>query len=144
MTRRTDIIEEARRWIGTPYRRGASVRGAGCDCVGLVRGVWRACCGREPHPLPEYVSRPQGNELAEQLSKYCAVRAAADCQPGDILVFQWSVGSPPGHCAILCRPDSMVHSYAMRSVTETALTRWWRRRLVAGFAFPGNHVSWDN
>ena len=29
------------RWIGTPYRHQASLKGVGCDCLGLVRGVWR-------------------------------------------------------------------------------------------------------
>ncbi|MEM1422329.1 MAG: peptidase P60, partial [Pseudomonadota bacterium] len=36
------IAYEASRWIGTPYRHQASLRGVGCDCLGLLRGVWRA------------------------------------------------------------------------------------------------------
>ena len=39
------IVTEARRWIGTPYRHQAATRGAGTDCLGLIRGVWR-------EPLP--------------------------------------------------------------------------------------------
>ena len=35
------VVELARSWIGTPYVHQASVRGVGCDCLGLLRGVWR-------------------------------------------------------------------------------------------------------
>ncbi|MGR3492459.1 MAG: peptidase P60, partial [Shimia sp.] len=45
---------EARRWIGTPYHHRASLRGVGCDCLGLIRGVWRAVVGEEPWELPAY------------------------------------------------------------------------------------------
>ena len=47
------IVREARTWLGTPYLHQASVRGAGCDCLGLVRGVWRALYGREPEAVPQ-------------------------------------------------------------------------------------------
>ena len=48
------IVAEARRWLGTPYRHQASLPGVGCDCLGLVRGVWRAVHGREPVAVPSY------------------------------------------------------------------------------------------
>src|SRR3569833_631271 len=38
---RTAIVTEARSWIGTRYRHQGSMKGVGCDCLGLVRGVWR-------------------------------------------------------------------------------------------------------
>ena len=51
---RAAVVAEARRWVGTPYRHQASVRGAGADCLGLVRGVWRALRGAEPVAVPPY------------------------------------------------------------------------------------------
>ena len=30
------VVATARAWIGTPYVHQASVRGAGCDCLGLL------------------------------------------------------------------------------------------------------------
>ena len=35
------VLIEARRWLGTPFMAGASVRGVGCDCAGLIEGVAR-------------------------------------------------------------------------------------------------------
>jgi len=36
------VVAEARRWIGTPYVHQASSFQAGCDCLGLIRGVLAA------------------------------------------------------------------------------------------------------
>ena len=46
------IVAAARRWIGTPYRHQASLIHVGCDCLGLVRGVWREVIGDEPEAAP--------------------------------------------------------------------------------------------
>ena len=41
------VIAIARSWLGTPYHDQASLRGVGCDCLGLARGVWREAVGPE-------------------------------------------------------------------------------------------------
>ena len=48
------VITAARSWLGTPYHDQASLRGVGCDCLGLARGVWREVIGPEPFPIPPY------------------------------------------------------------------------------------------
>ena len=48
------VIVVARAWLGTPYHDQASLRGVGCDCLGLARGVWREVVGPEPFPIPPY------------------------------------------------------------------------------------------
>lgn len=144
MTRSKTIIAEARAWIGTPYRQGASVCGVGCDCIGLVRGIWRACCGPEPSRLPAYKVPPDCSLLTDTLATYCEKRDVAEPRCGDILVFRWTAASPPAHCAILTDPGTMVHCHASRAVTETQFTRWWQRRLAAVFAFPEVSASWDS
>ncbi len=52
---RARVVEEARAWIGTPYRHQAATKGAGCDCLGLLRGVWRELYGFVP-VVPPYTS----------------------------------------------------------------------------------------
>ena len=49
------VVKAARAWLGTPYRHQASTLGAGCDCLGLLRGVWRALYGDEPVAVPPAV-----------------------------------------------------------------------------------------
>jgi NlpC/P60 family putative phage cell wall peptidase len=40
---REHVVSVARSWIGTPYRLGARVKGAGCDCATLLLEVYREC-----------------------------------------------------------------------------------------------------
>jgi NlpC/P60 family putative phage cell wall peptidase len=42
------VVAEALTWLGTPYRHQGSRKGVGCDCLGLVLGVWRAIHGASP------------------------------------------------------------------------------------------------
>ncbi len=138
---REDVIAAARLWIGTPYRHQASVRGQGCDCLGLLRGVWRDCVGAEPEVVPPY--SPDWAELSTRDTLLMAARrhlvaCALDAlRPGDVLLFRMGPGHPAKHCAILSRPARIIHAYWGRTVCETALVGWWQRRLVAGFSFPG-------
>ncbi|MBC7141961.1 MAG: peptidase, partial [Rhodobacteraceae bacterium] len=76
----TRAVAVARGWIGTPYRHQASARGAGADCLGLLRGVWRELYGAEPEPVPAYTqdwSEPEGAERLWQAAR----RHLRDCDP---------------------------------------------------------------
>ncbi len=48
------VVALARRWIGTPYRHQASLKGVGCDCLGLVRGVFAEITGKAAEAPPPY------------------------------------------------------------------------------------------
>ena len=133
-----DVVVAARRWIGTPYRHQASLRGAGCDCLGLVRGVWREVIGREPEAPGVYSpdwAEASGREhlLAAAMRHLHRVESIA---PGRVLLFRWREGLPAKHCAIATGPDAMIHAHDGACVAEVALAPWWRRHLAGIFAFP--------
>lgn len=138
---RGEIVAEAMNWIGTPYRHQASLKGAGCDCLGLVRGVWREVIGPEPEAPPAYT--PDWAEaLGEETLLAAARRHLAEIAPGaadigDVLVFRMAAGVPAKHCAIQTAPGRIVHAYWGRAVAETRMTDWWTRRIAAAFRFPG-------
>jgi NlpC/P60 family putative phage cell wall peptidase len=138
---RAAIIAEARDWLGTPYRHQASVKGAGCDCLGLVRGVWRAFYGNEPEPPPAYTpdwAEAMGREtLYEAAQRHLIEIPLALAAPGDVLLFRMSSDAPMKHAGIVSAPDRLVHAYWGRAVVENQLTPWWRARLAAAFSFPG-------
>ncbi|HEY7270557.1 MAG TPA: peptidase P60, partial [Dehalococcoidia bacterium] len=106
---RTHIIAIARTWLGTPYHHQASAKSVGCDCIGLVRGIWRELYGREPQPLPAYTrdwAEAHGREtLLEAARRHLIEVALSEAQPGDALVFRWRRGMPAKHCAILSKPS---------------------------------------
>ncbi|MFN3261901.1 MAG: peptidase [Pikeienuella sp.] len=140
--RRARIVASARGWIGTPYRHQASLRSAGADCLGLVRGVWREIVGPEPVTPPPYTRA--WDECAREETLWRALDELLDPTPealeGDILLFRMMDGAPAKHLAIRAsdpggRP-TIIHAYSGRSVVETALTFGWRSRTVATFGFP--------
>lgn len=137
---RDDIVTAARSWLGTPYRHQASLKGIGCDCLGLIRGVWRECVGGEPETMPAYTPH-----WAEDTGEDRLMRAARQhlveipigaALPGSVLLFRMALGSPAKHCAILTGADTIIHAYWGKSVCETRLVPWWRRRIAAAFSFP--------
>lgn len=138
---RAAIIREARSWLGTSYCHQASVKGEGCDCLGLVRGVWRALIGPEPIVAPPYT--PDWADCADGEALVMAVRsvmtdvAIEQAAPGDVLLFRMRIDAPAKHAAILCAPDAIIHAYWGRAVVESRLAPWWRARLAHAFRFPG-------
>lgn len=140
---RSKVLAEVRRWLGTPYRHQASVRDAGADCLGLLRGVWREVVGPEPESLPPY--GPDWAEVGGRESLWEAARRwlveipVDEALPGDVLLFRMATGVPAKHCAILTDDRGhgrMIHAYWGRAVVESWMGDWWRRRLVAAFAWP--------
>ncbi len=137
-------LVEARRWIGTPYHHGASAFGAGADCLGLVRGVWRALLGPEPEALPAY-SADWGEADAQErlwraLERHFNVVEAPAARPGDVLLLRMRSGAAAKHLGFLGEnprgAPTLVHAYSDRGVVETPLVFAWRRRVVAAFRFP--------
>ncbi|MEQ9315141.1 MAG: NlpC/P60 family protein [Henriciella sp.] len=139
--RRADIVGAARGWIGTPYQHQASRKGAGTDCLGLVRGVWRELVGEEPQDVPAYTPDwadfAGGDTLLEAARQHMAEIAIGAAQQGDVLLFRMGLGCPAKHCAIMSGQGRIIHAYWGRSVCESRLVPWWSRRIVAAFSFPG-------
>ena len=139
--KRRDIVDEARRWIGTPYVHQASCRGQGADCLGLVRGVWRFFFGDEPEELPAYAPDWCDIEDKDRLLKvgldHFEKVDVRDAGPGDFLLFRMAGHLPVRHCAIMSASERIIHAYWARQVSETHLAPWWKRRIVACFQFPG-------
>ncbi len=139
MIPRAAIVEETRSWLGTPYRHQASAKGAGCDCLGLVRGVWRALYGDEPERAPAYT--PDWAERTGDETLYAAaarwLQHTNDPRAGDVLLFRMALDAPMKHCAILASPERIIHAYWGRAVVESRLAPFWSARQAAAFSFPG-------
>ncbi len=136
------VVAEARTWIGTPYRHQASCKGAGADCLGLVRGVWRAVYGREPEVPPAYTAdwaEPSCEEvLLSAALRHLRPRVARRPDVGDVILFRMRDGSVAKHLGIATSVDPalFVHAYSGHGVVESPLSEPWARRIAAVFAFP--------
>lgn len=137
------VVAAARRWIGTPYRHQASRLGAGADCLGVVRGVWRELVGPEPEPMPPY-ARSWAEDGAGELMLAAAGRSLirapeGPVEPGDVLLFRVAGGAVAKHAGIATASDAMVHAYDGHAVAETPIPDVWMKRLVARFRFPAKN-----
>ena len=133
-------LDEAVAWIGTPYRHQGSMKGVGCDCLGLIRGVWRALYGCEPELAGPYSAdwaEAGGHDrLMEAARRHCREKALDDALPGDILLFRWRAQHPAKHLGILCDRGRFIHAYEGHAVMISPLISQWRRRIAGVFAFP--------
>jgi len=95
------IVKAARRWIGTPYHDQASVRGVGCDCLGLLRGVWRDVVGPEPMPVPPYSCDWGETGPVEVLAEAARIAMmeleVSEARTGDVVLFRMRAGAIAKH-----------------------------------------------
>lgn len=131
-----DIVATARGWIGTPYMHQASVKGVGCDCLGLLRGVWRELVGAEPEGLPPY--SPDWAEASGEESLYAALArhlteiGKLGITPGNIALFRMVARGPAKHCGIVAVSEgalTLIHSRQNKRVSEELFSALWRRKL---------------
>lgn len=138
------LVGLARSWIGTPYCHQASVRGVGCDCLGLVRGLWRDLHGDEPESLPRY--GPDWSEIEREERLWVAMRRHLRERPlstplnaGQVVLFRMRQGSVAKHLGLVsqsARPNDaarFIHAYERHGVIESPLSAPWARRIVARF-----------
>jgi NlpC/P60 family putative phage cell wall peptidase len=135
-----EVVAAARVWLGTPYHDQASVRGVGCDCLGLARGVWRDVVGLEPLPIPPY-SRDWGESgpreiLAEAARQMMIEIPAREAGTGALLLFRMRAGAIAKHVGIVTGANRFVHAYERLGVIEEPLSPAWRRRIAFAFLFP--------
>lgn len=113
------VIEEARKYTGTPYRYGGASR-AGIDCSGLIQVAYAAV--NKTMPRPSHQQAVTGFDVPVE-----------QAQPGDLIIFH----DPPGtisHVGIVTEvlPDKtikFIHSSSSLGVHETTLKqKYWAQR----------------
>lgn len=137
---RANIINVTRSWIGTPYHHQQAVKNIGCDCLGLVRGIYV-----ELYNKPVQAITPYSKDWAEQSGEETLINAAklhlkqatiSTMQPGDVIIFRFRKWMVAKHTAILTAPDKMIHAIEGAKVEEVHLGKWWRRHIASVFSFP--------
>ncbi len=134
------MLAEALSWIGTPYRHQGSSKGIGCDCLGLIRGAWRAVYGAEPEAsgpyAPDWAEVGGEDRFLAAARRHCTEKPGAKALRGDLLLFRWRPHLPAKHAGILIDEGHFIHAYQGHSVIISSLVPQWRRRIAAAFAFP--------
>ncbi len=130
----------AKTWLNTPYQHQASIKHIGCDCLGLLRGIWRELIGVEPETMPAYPANwtigSDKNMLLDMMRRnFTQKLETQSMMAGDILLFKYRHNLPASHIAIMLHQDKFIHAYIGRGVIVSQYSKWWQRHLV-------HHFSW--
>ena len=138
------VIQATNAWIGTPYRHQASRINVGCDCLGLVRGVWRELYGCDAAPVPPYaqfgrdhVGASQLLDAAQQFLQFKDQQLKA----GYVVLFQLHKKLPPRHCGIMLSDTHFVHAQERLGVIKVCLDHNWITRIHSTYSFPQKDKS---
>lgn len=137
MTKREELVAEARRWIGTRWLHLGRLQGVGVDCIGLVHEVARACGYANEVVIPPYSRLPSNQTMLNLCEKHLVRIASPDI--GSIALMRFT--GEPQHMGIIAdypKGFSLIHSFArMRKVVEHRLDDVWSARVVSYYDMPG-------
>jgi NlpC/P60 family putative phage cell wall peptidase len=148
MIQGSEVVAEAREWLGTRWHHQAATKGVGTDCMGLVRGV-SARLGLMPAdimqsaaalPFAGYGRAPFAGQLELACATFFSPVSAAQAKPGDMVLIAFDVA--PHHVGILgdypAGGFSLIHAYMpTRKVIESRLDALWLSRVVSYWRIPG-------
>jgi len=128
------VAKEAHRWLGTPFHHQAALLGVGCDCFGVVRGIYGALTGLFP-PIPVAYSvdwfKGEGNRaaLVSACSAFSEDVSGTPILLGDCIVFKNNRGQVL-HVSIFVG-DGLIHALgdpAVQKVIKVEYSDTWRQR----------------
>ncbi len=105
-------LSAARAWLGTPHVPMAAKRQIGCDCIGLVRGVFEEIEDR-PAPAVPPLARDwfgaRGRPLVMALRMHLTEVPVIEAGPGTVVVLRIG-GRREVHCGILEEHGRLIHA----------------------------------
>ncbi len=143
---RARIVQEARSWLGTPYRPNACLRGVGVDCMQLIFAVFRDCGlldTSEPTLVEmSYVTNAcqhgPDTRYIDGVEKYCRRIPENQVRSGDIGMVWVGHGFAHSILVIEDSPVRVIHATMDRGVIITdrnrhpllrrAKTQWYELR----------------
>ena len=108
---RTAVVEEAKRWLRTPWMHRSRIRGVGVDCAQLLIGVFSGAGVIEAFDTGEYpvdwMLHRDEERFLWWLKQYMAPTVAA--LPGDVVL--WRFGRAFSHAAIVIDWPVVIHAF---------------------------------
>lgn len=144
MPRADDILAEAREWIKTPFRHQGALKGVGCDCVGLIKGVGQATgainnVDNRWEKYRHYRRTPNPRQMRAGMEDFLIQITAEQAMPGDIVWMEWRENLPMhlGIIGVIDDRRTLIHAFRrVRMVTEHGLTREWVDMINSYWRYP--------
>lgn len=133
-------VDEARRWIGLPWQHQASLKGVACDCVGLIRGVYKEVTGITIPVVANYPATWHLFKSEPWLYNECCLNLdeipIEEAGKGDVFIFKYKKRFPAHHIALFTGEGTIIHSYLeVGKVVESHYTDEWKRMTCNAFRF---------
>lgn len=115
-----EIVEAAKKWLGTPHINDARVRGVGVDCGMLLLGATEdaGLISRDSVEVAPYSNEWHLHHSEEwflrYVQTYCTQVEATDMQPGDFLLYQY--GRCISHAGIYMGNSTVCHAIVQQGV----------------------------
>lgn len=104
------LLEEADKWLGTPYKYGGDKRGKGVDCSGLVNRVYADALS---------ISLPRNSA---QQAEFCKAIDKKSLDIGDLVFFSPGGSGRINHVGMYIGDDCMIHASGSRGVMISRLS----------------------
>lgn len=105
----TDLVKEAKTWLGTPYKYGGKSKN-GTDCSGFIMEVYRKVTDIK---LPRTTA---------QQKEYCQIIGQGDLKPGDLVFFSTSGGKKVSHVGMYVGAGQIIHASSSKGVIFSSLS----------------------
>lgn len=138
MTIHEQVVEEARKWKGTPFKHQGRKPGIGCDCVGLLIGIAGSVLGVRDTFDYQYGRDPNNWAIKKELDSspvlFCK-EDKHDIAVGDIAIFHLGKHQIPHHVGIISDYSDIsfgiIHCYQnIGRVVEHRMNDVWKKRIM--------------
>ncbi len=139
---REQVVEEARTWLGTPFKHQGRVKGRASDCIGFPWGVAKDMKLLEDidldspkvKPYLGYGKAPIPSKFLGALREHLVQIELSEVLPADLILFRGKFY--PNHLAIATE-HGIIHCDAnFGKVVEHSLDAKWRAKRLCAFRFP--------
>lgn len=140
------VVNEARRYIGTPYSHQGRVITRALDCVGLVLCTADELnlVDREGEPFskneyPSYAATPSDIFVHRECQRRLLQCPMNELAPGCIVTMKAPIAVHSGIVGIIGGELSLIHAYngGTYKCVEHRIDDKWKRRIVGVFKYPG-------
>ena len=116
---RLSLYASAAQWKGTPFRKGAAIKGAGVDCVNLASELYRESgfdakfSQRQVKYSLDGGKHCRESKLAiwlQESPRFIRTEHAGAHQIGDLVVFKMRENGVAWHCGVMVAENVFVHA----------------------------------
>jgi hypothetical protein len=136
MPTRQEIVDEARSWLGTPFKHRGRTKGKAVDCVGVGVKTLEAKMGWTDIDVKDYSRLGNSKLLLELLLKYLVPKPVKDKKPGDIAWMKLD-DNEPTHIGIISDKGIIHATVEARRCVEHPIDDYWESRIIRIFEIPG-------